>query len=296
VGIGTIAKKAFDPTKLASSHTTTPAPKKPAPTTTPTPTPTATPTPAASNLVSKLESDWQSIIAGQQGLVDIAVYDSATGQTAHYTNSGGTFNTASIVKLSILEKTLVNNQAAGIPTLTADQLANAEPMIENSDNNSATNLWIDIGGATPMDSFFSQLGMTSTTAGLEDEWGLTQTTALDQLKVVNALAYPGSVLSTSSAQQADSLLDQVEADQRWGVSGGVPSGVDIELKNGWLPDSETNSYVNTNDWEINSIGHIHGDGVDYTIAVLTNADPNEQYGINTIQSLSTATWNDLSAQ
>jgi beta-lactamase class A len=242
--------------------------------------------PAASSPTSsaKLVSAWTAIVAGRKGSVDIAVYDHATGQITHYTNTGGTFATASIVKLSILEGLLVEDQDNG-RSLTSSQLAQATPMIENSDNNAASALWNLVGGASAMNNLFKQLGATSTTAGTDDEWGLTQTTALDQLKVVNAVAYPGGLLSDSSATAADGLLDRVEADQRWGVSGGVPASASVELKNGWLPES--------NGWIINSIGHVYGDGADYTIAVMTSGNPSEQYGISTIQNLASTTWSNL---
>jgi hypothetical protein len=121
---------------------------------------------------------------------------------------------------------------------------------------------------------------------------LTQTTALDQLKVVNEVAYPGKLLTAASANQADSLMDHVEADQQWGVSGGVPAGVTVQLKNGWLAGADVGG---TSGWNINSIGHVHGDGADYTIAVLTNDNKTMQDGINTIQALSTAAWNTVSS-
>jgi beta-lactamase class A len=247
--------------------------------------PQATPL-ASSDSSSQLESAWKGIVAGRQGSVDIAVYNHSTGRIAHYTNSGGTFDTASIVKLSILEALLVEDQASG-RSLSSNQLAEATPMIENSDNDAASDLWDLVGGASAMNNFFKQIGATSTTAGTEDEWGLTQTTALDQLNVLNALAYPGTILSALSATSADGLLNQVEADQRWGVSGGVPASASVQLKDGWLPEA--------NGWVINSIGHVQGDGADYTIAVMTSGNPSEQYGINTIQSLSKATWSKLAA-
>ncbi|MDB5167246.1 MAG: hypothetical protein JWN26_391 [Candidatus Saccharibacteria bacterium] len=242
---------------------------------------------------TQLKNDWINTISGRQGDVDIAVYDSANGQTTHYSNVNETFNTASIVKLSILEEVLLKDQSLG-QTITADESAEAARMIENSDNDAATDLWNDVGEASAMDSFFTQVGTNSTVAGA-DAWGLTQTTALDQLKILNVIAYPSTLLTSSSTTTVNELLDQVEADQKWGVSGGVPSGVAIELKDGWLSDSDTNDqYSGTNDWTVNSIGHVHGDGVDYTISVLTEGNPSEQYGIDTIENLSGVTWSDLS--
>jgi len=239
-------------------------------------------------LTSQLTSAWTQTLETNpaDGNVDIAVYDSKTGATVHYTNAPAntTYNTASIIKMSILEELLLENQKKGISGLTSSQLSEATPMIENSDNDAATALWSEVGDDAAMAGFFQQIGATNTTPGVEDQWGLTQTTALDQLKVVNELAYP-KLLSASSVAAADNLLNNVESSQRWGVSSGLPSGVSVQLKNGWLQYNQG--------WNINSIGHVHGDGVDYTIAVLTDQNNTEQDGINTIQALSAATWNTI---
>jgi len=84
------------------------------------------------------------------------------------------------------------------------------------------------------------------------------------------------------------LLESVTPDQRWGVSGGVPPGVTIALKNGWLPMDSGGS-----DWQINSVGWISGDGRNYLIAVLTTGNPTEQYGIDTIGQLSAMVWDQM---
>ena len=62
------------------------------------------------------------------------------------------------------------------------------------------------------------------------------------------------------------------------MSGGVPSGVRVALKNGWLPFGCGG--------HINSIGRIRGDGRWYLIAVLTSLSPSERYGIDTINAIS----------
>jgi len=245
----------------------------------------------ASQLEGKLTTAWRGVLTTTppDGNVDIAAYDNATGATAEYTNapSGTTYDTASIIKMSILETLLLQNQKNHISGLTSTQLAEATPMIENSDNDAATDLWNLIGQAAAVNAFFAQIGTTHSTANAA--WGLTETTALDQLKVVNQVAYP-TLLDSASISAADNLLDNVESDQHWGVSGGVPSGVSVRLKNGWLQGDGSDF----NGWEINSIGHVDGEGTNYTIAVLTSNNNTEQDGINTIQALSTATWQTVS--
>jgi hypothetical protein len=83
-------------------------------------------------------------------------------------------------------------------------------------------------------------------------------------------------------------MENVESGQNWGVTGGVPPGVTVALKNGWLP-------LSANDWQVNSIGYISGDGRNYVLAVLTDDDPSEAYGISTIEELSGLVFSQLSA-
>ncbi|USN96782.1 MAG: serine hydrolase [Candidatus Nomurabacteria bacterium] len=243
-----------------------------------------------------LEKDWDTYLNNHVGEVDIAAYDFTTGQVAHthYPKEadGATFDTASIVKLSTLENLLLQSQTSGQP-ITPNQKAIAAEMIENSDNDAASILWNEVGDAPAMDDYWHQIGAVSTTAATGGNWGNTQTTAIDQLKVVNAVAYAGtplSPLSVESGTVANELMDNVVPDQRWGVSGGVPSDMPVKLKNGWFPDAFTaNAYSDTDDWTINSIGYTKGK---YAIAVLTRGNPTMQDGIKTTEDLSTITWND----
>ncbi len=83
-------------------------------------------------------------------------------------------------------------------------------------------------------------------------------------------------------------MENVAPDQRWGVSGGVPAGVTVALKNGWLPLDDANT-----DWQVNSVGWVSGDGRDYLVAVFSTGNPTEQYGIDTINGLSSVIWNAM---
>ncbi len=245
--------------------------------------------PIRSTVSENLESAWKNIIDNRQGSIDIAVYNNKTGETTHYSNTANTFNTASIVKLSIAEAVLLKAQSQGI-ALTSQQTANIAPMIENSDNTAASILWSELGGKEAMDQFFASIGATSTAAGSDGMWGLTQTTAMDQLAALNAFAYPGKVLSASSSATLASFLDNVETDQTWGVSYGLALTDNFDLKDGWLEDAETdNGYADTDSWTVNSIGHVWNDDIDYTIAVLTSGQATEEYGVQTIERLSAAT-------
>ncbi len=223
----------------------------------------------------------QHYLDGRQGNVAVAVYDAAT-QQSFAVNGRAQFDTASIIKASILG-TLLDQAQAQHTTLTAAQQNLAVPMIEYSNNSDATALWNAEGGAPAVASFVHALGMGSTTPNLA--WGLTKTTAPDQVKLMSALAYGTPVLSSASRSYELSLMEHVTSWEAWGVTGGVPSGVTVALKNGWLP--------RPSGWVINSIGWVSGDGRNYAIAILSNQDPGEQYGIDTANAISGLIWNAL---
>jgi beta-lactamase class A len=229
-------------------------------------------------------------LATRTGTTLAAVYDVKTGQTWRL-GQGGPQAEASVVKLDVLE-TLLAQRARGAG-LSASDRSLAQQMIEDSDNAAATNLWYEVGGGTGIRSFNTRAGLTQTSpsscvvcAGFSwPGWGLSTTTAGDQLTLLKRLIRPSSLLSDADRDYALSLMENVTADQRWGVSGDVPAGVTVALKNGWLPLKGTNS-----DWQINSVGWISGDGRDYLMAVLTTGNPSEQYGINTIDQLAATVW------
>lgn len=246
-----------------------------------------------STLQAQLKNAWASVATARAGDMDIAVYNNETGETTHYSNATGTLNTASVVKLAIAEAVFYQAQNEGV-AITDAQTTELESMLENSDNTAATTLWNEAGGKTGMDTFFDKIGASSTIAADDGLWGLTQTTALDQVTIMNVLAYPGKILTATSAETIDGMLDNVESDQTWGVSAGLVGNADFKLKNGWLEDAQTNdSYNQTDSWTVNSVGHITADGVDYTISVLTEGQTTEAYGIETIEEISKATWTTL---
>ena len=214
-----------------------------------------------------------SFVASRDDLVTAAVYDLDTGET-YVINLGVQEVEASISKVDIMSALFA--QLGGAPAPTADQEL-LVPMIEESDNNAATGLFNADGGAPGVTAYNDEIGMSETTENVA--WGLTTTTATDQLDLLRHLVLP-SVLTTSQQQYGLSLMEQVTPSQDWGVSAGVPAGVTVALKNGWLP------LVGNGDWQVNSIGWISGDGRNYLIAVLTTGNPSEGYGIDTIEAIS----------
>jgi hypothetical protein len=231
----------------------------------------------------------QGYLAGRAGTVLAAVYDVRTGQSWRL-GDGPAQDEASVVKLDILETLLSESGGLG---LSADDQGVAEQMIEDSDNDAATALWYAAGGAAGLAAYDDKAGLTATTPSdcvVCDDfpwpgWGLTTTDPDDQLTLLKRLVRPNALLTAAERDYALSLLENVTPDQAWGISGGVPAGVTVALKNGWLPLNEANT-----DWQINSEGWVSGDGRDYLISVLTTGNPDEQYGIDTISQLSSFVW------
>jgi hypothetical protein len=223
-------------------------------------------------------------LSGRSGDITAALYDITTGSMSVF-HPGVEEDTASIVKVDILETLLHDHEESGT-TLTTDEATLATSMIEESDNDSATDLWDDVDQQAGVSAYNSLLSLADTVPGSDGYWGLTQTTASDQVALLRALVEPSSVLDPTSQAYALGLMENVEATQDWGVSAGVPSGVTVALKNGWLP-------VTTDGWQINSIGWVDGDGRDYILAVLSSGNPTETYGIETTEGLSTLVWTTL---
>ncbi|MFE6898940.1 serine hydrolase [Streptomyces sp. NPDC057717] len=218
-------------------------------------------------------------VAALDGATDGAVYDGTSA-----------FDTASIVKVDILSALLLLAQDAG-RELTPQERAYATAMIENSDNASATALWEAIGGADGLDAANLTLGLTGTRAGAGGEWGLTQTTAEDQLTLLRAVFGTESAegaegadsgLSEASRAYVAGLMGRIASDQRWGVSAAADSASVCALKNGWLPRSATGL------WDINSVGRVSVGGKRYLVSVLSDGNTTKEAGVALVEGAAKA--------
>jgi hypothetical protein len=241
----------------------------------------AVPTSAASTTSATLRQAIESYVATRKGAISAAVYDDVSKQlTVIHPKVRG--RTASIVKADILETLLHRTEGH----LSEEQRETATSMIENSDNDSATDLWDQDGGAPGVTAYNTDVGLTQTEPNVD--WGDTTTSASDQVTLIRTLLRHSSLLTDSARSFQRGLMRHVEADQRWGISGGVPKGIVIGIKNGWLPVDEDHDL-----WAVNSIGWVHGDGKRYEIAVITQHNATEGYGINTIQHIARLAWKDV---
>jgi hypothetical protein len=229
-------------------------------------------------------------IASRRGVnISIALQNLKTGQE-WLLNPDARDQTASIVKEDILETRLHQTIAAHQPLSDAEG-EDAQEMIEASDNDDATELWNEDGGAHGVNAYNAAAGLTQTRGGLDGFWGETLTSAADQIKLLRHLVYPSKLLTPAARNYELYLMEHIDPGENWGVTGGVPAGVQVALKNGWVP---LNSY---SDWEVNSTGWIRGDGRDYLLTILTAHEPDyEPYGVATVDHLSAIIYKALAPQ
>jgi hypothetical protein len=215
------------------------------------------------------------LVAADGGNASVAVDDLSTGQAASYGGSAE-YDTASIVKVDILSTLLYQAQQQGSQLSAAEQEL-ATTMIENSDNDAASDLYYDAGASSGIDTANQAFGLTETTIGTDGYWGLTTTTVDDQIRLLRLVFTTPSKLSPQSQAYIQGLMANVESDQQWGVPAAADNGTSFEVKNGWLPNPTL--------WEINSIGRVTHDGQRMLIAVLSSDNETEDGGISLVQDL-----------
>lgn len=219
-----------------------------------------------------------SVAVPDGAAVSVAVCDLGSGASAGY--GDGLFDTASIVKVDILAALLLQAQDAG-RRLTVQEKTHAAAMIENSDNDSASALWRGIGGAEGLDAANRRLGLTDTVGGEGPLWGLTRTTAADQLTLLRQVFGDDSRLSDTSRTYLRDLMGRIAEGQDWGVSAAA-DGSAWALKNGWLPRSTTGL------WDVNSIGRVTVGGAGYLVAVLSDGNATREQGISLVEATARA--------
>lgn len=215
---------------------------------------------------------------GEHVTYSVAVRDTATGRTtAHHRGPTPAHPSASVVKLGILLALLLRCQDTGREP-NAQERRSAAAMIERSDNDAATALWHVIGGADGLDAAHRRLGLCESAAARE--WGLSRTTATDQLTLLEAVFGDGATpLGERSRAFAVDLMTHVVADQAWGVSaaGSAPA-----LKNGWMPLSATGL------WAVNSVGRVSAGGRAVLVAVLSGGHPTKDAGVALVERVARA--------
>ncbi|MFF4352556.1 serine hydrolase [Streptomyces sp. NPDC001530] len=228
-------------------------------------------------------TDFLALVQPQRkARVTAAVFDmDGTGREPAVYGDDSLYDTASIVKVDILAAALLQAQDTG-HDLTTQERAQAEAMIERSDNTAANALWRRIGLAPGLEAANKRLGLTSTKGGPGAKWGLTRTTASDQIRLLRAVfdtgpaSHAGSTaLNEASRTYIRTLMTRIAGEQAWGVSAAAGSG--WALKNGWLQRNTTGL------WDVNSVGQVTASGRHYLVAVLSDGNTSMKNGIALVE-------------
>ncbi|MFI5891595.1 serine hydrolase [Actinoplanes sp. NPDC051513] len=210
----------------------------------------------------------------------VAVLDKKTGDEYAYRGTEK-YDTASIVKAQILACMLLKDQDAGRQP-TSSEMALAKPMIRLSDNNAATSLFQRVGGRTGVTKCNKRLGLTQTV--VNGSWGLTRTTADDQIKLLSELVDTKGPLDADSRKTAYTLMSTVSSAQDWGIPSIAKAGETAIVKNGWDTRSADGGL-----WAVNTIGRVTADDVDVSVAVLSHDNTSMEGGITLVQKVAKLT-------
>jgi beta-lactamase class A len=226
------------------------------------------------------QSELASYLSSRSGSVTVAA-QTRGGEVFVYTKGESTNVTASIVKVQVMATVMRRAQEAG-RGLSAWEKSKIVPMIHTSDNAATTALWDYVGRGPEVLRVDRLMGLSSTRMSSTGSWGLTVTTAADNVTLMNHFAYANPVLSDSNRAYGMALMDDITPSQDWGVSSGPPAGT-VQLKNGWLP--------RTDGWHVNSIGFSSSGPTPYSIAVLTHSTTaSMDTQVATIQGVSRIVW------
>jgi hypothetical protein len=218
-------------------------------------------------------------LASRGGHTALAVVD--TEGRMHGVNVNDQFITGSVVKAMLLVAYLRRLDRMGQHSVDSNSNNILYPMIHVSDNNAATQCW-NIVGNSGLYELAHAAGMThfsvDTSASWGSEWGAALLTAHDQAKYFFEM---DSLIPKEFVGYARNLLSHIAGYESWGIPAiARPRGYDAFFKAGWRPSPDT--------FLVHQIARLERNGHRFSLAVMTDGDPDMTYGIDTIQGTTQA--------
>jgi hypothetical protein len=221
----------------------------------------------------------ESYLTGRGGHTAIAVVD--TEGRLHGAHVNDQFITGSVVKAMLLVAYLRRLDAMGQHRVDSSSNDILYPMIHVSDNNAATRCW-DVVGNTGLYAVAQAAGMThfsvDTSASWGSEWGAALLTTHDQARFFFEM---DSLIPKEFVGYARNLLSHIAGYESWGIPAiARPLGYDVFFKAGWRPSPDT--------FLVHQIARLEKAGHRFSLAIMTDGDPDMGYGIDTIQGATQA--------
>ncbi len=212
-------------------------------------------------------------LAGRAGRTAFAVVDSEgrmSGVHEHWT-----FVTGSVVKAMLLVAYLRRLHAMGQHRVDSYSNSFLYPMINVSDNSAATQCWSIVGDGG-LYSVAAAAQMTD--FSISGIWANAQLSAADQARFFFEM---DSLIPREFVGYARFLLSTIVGYESWGIPAVArPLGYQVFFKGGWRGTSLGQL--------VHQIGRLEGHHRAFSIAVMTDGDPDMGYGINTIQGVTAA--------
>jgi hypothetical protein len=269
-------------TAATSPAPTTAAPTTPAPTTLPASATSSTPRATPTHTVSSAATATLAALIAQApaGGASVSAYNTVTGKQVTLGAAKGMLE-ASVSKIALLEILLLERQEQG-KLLTSNEDSELTDMIEHSSNDAANDVFDLAGGHEDVVEHQAPLGLDTkiTIYGPGNLWGLTTSSAAQQLVLLHNLVDDDSPLNAKSRQYALSLLQHVESDQRWGVPVAADKGSTYYVKNGWLAVDDDDDL-----WAVNSDGIITVHGQQLLVSAMSQHGTSFDGGIDYIEKL-----------
>ena len=206
-----------------------------------------------------LSSDLASYLAHAGPNVGAVVYD-ITRQRYYTYNSKTQFMMASSVKVPIMLTFFDMVEGQGREP-DDQEMSLLTTMIENSDNDAASELYYNhIGAAQGITNYMQKIGVADVNPA-SDAWGYSSITPQAMVDLLTLL-HEGKILTEQDRATALNLMENIESDQQVGVGDSAPAGATVAMKDGWVtgPDDL---------WLVNSSGIITAGQETYSIAVYT---------------------------
>lgn len=234
---------------------------------------TTKPSGGASASFDALDSGLSDYLNGLGTKVGVQVLDVTRGMTYSF-NADKPFTVASAIKVPII-LALLSQLEARKKKPTAAQTSLMTNMIEHSDNDSAAELYGEIGWERGILNFLKGLkisGFAPPSSPSTIAYGYSTITP-SAMAALLARLDAGTVLNATDRAFVLKLMRHIEDDQRIGVGDSSPSGATVSMKDGWFyAGGNTGPYV------VNSSGIVSKGGETYVIAVFTVKDSNFNAG------------------
>jgi len=218
----------------------------------------------------------EGYLASRGGHTALAVVDSEGRMSGAHIHDR--FITGSVVKAMLLVAYLRRLDALHQHYIDSFSASFLFPMINVSDNNAATQCWSIVGNGG-LYAVARAAGMTDfsvdTGASWGGEWGAALLSAADQAKFFFEMDH---LVPREFVGYARFLLSHISGADTWGIPTiARPLGYTVFFKAGWRPSP----YI----FLVHQIARLEGHHRTFSMAVMTDGDPDMGYGINTIQGV-----------